>query len=201
MIGPLACAIVLVGAFVVASLLPRIALATPSVDGCTGMLQLDPGAEWTGVTIDAPGVWCLGQDVLVDYAFDDVRLVRIDADHVTLDCRGHAMRVPPGLEETVHNSEAVWVEQGRDSVTVRNCRFEGFVASVAVNDSQDYLIEDNLMRNGTVDFSGAGRTINVRGGSGTIRRNRIHDSVGTVIDLFGGDALVADNLIDGVWTA
>ena len=43
-------------ALALAALLPRLALATPSLDACTGVLHLDPATD--SVTVAAPGVWC-----------------------------------------------------------------------------------------------------------------------------------------------
>jgi hypothetical protein len=181
--------------FVVAALLalpPRTAHATPGRDACTGVVHQDAAEPWRTVGLTTPGTWCLDQDLVVDATpSSDVLLVVVAADAVTLDCRGYAMRLSPDVQ--VSDSIAVY-SSNRASVAVRNCRFEGFASAIELFDSTDYLIEDNVVRDGTGDFAGMGRAIHATG-SGTIRRNRLDHAVGKGIQV-GGSALVADNVID-----
>ena len=85
----LACALVLPGALVVASLLPRVALATPSLDACTGVLAWDPGK--TSIDVLAPGTWCLDADIVVDHDASGFRMIVLHVDDITIDCRGHLL--------------------------------------------------------------------------------------------------------------
>jgi hypothetical protein len=171
------------------ALSPRIALATPSKDGCTGMLEWDPQQGSIGVY--GTGTWCLDHDLVVDVDDSVITLVSVHAPDVTIDCRGHLVEYTGTADE----SYGVVAQDAGERLTVRNCRFRGFVA--AINASGDgYVIEDNVVDASRPSEFGLGSAINGNG-VGTIRRNRIHDAVFRGI-YAQGPSRVTDNLIDGV---
>ncbi|MGH8028809.1 MAG: right-handed parallel beta-helix repeat-containing protein [Arenimonas sp.] len=175
-----------------AALFPRVALATPSLDGCTGVLHAGSNPQ-AMATADAPGIWCLDQDlasavVVVDSYF---AMVVITADDVTIDCRGYRIE----FQGTAEFSYGVSALGPRQRSTIRNCAFRGFTNAISAY-GEDFLIEDNVVEASRQSIFGDGTAINANG-SGTIRRNRIHDAVSRAISTKGG-SIVRDNLIDGV---
>jgi hypothetical protein len=174
------------------ALLPRVALATPGKDACTGILQQDPVTQ--GATITAPGTWCLDEDLLADAIVTDgaFAMVAANADDVIVDCRGHWLV----FSGSAFVSIGVGTMQGaRARLQVRNCRFRGFSTAIDLN-SDDYVVEDNLVEGSVANMAGDGLAINGYG-SGIIRRNRIHGAIVRAI-YSSGKTRVTDNLIDGV---
>jgi hypothetical protein len=80
-------------------------------------------------------------------------------------------------------------------VTIRNCRVSGFSNAISVL-GEDFLVEDNVVRGSVASVYGNERAIQGYG-NGTIRRNRLHDSINQAI-LVKGSSQVVDNLVDGV---
>src|SRR5688500_9008460 len=68
---------------------PRLAMATPSYDACTGFLEFDGD---TGAVAATPGTWCMDEDVVTATNSGTFALVMIEADDVTIDCKGHRLR-------------------------------------------------------------------------------------------------------------
>jgi hypothetical protein len=174
------------------ALLPRIALATPSLDACTGILHRDAGTT-RELTVSAPGIWCLDQDMVE--GMDDTDgifiMISVDADDATIDCRGHRLVFAGSADE----SRGIATFGMHAQVTIRNCQFSGFSSAISVW-GDDFLIEDNVVRNPVPSVLGNEKAI-VGYGNGTIRRNRLHDSI-TLAILAKGSSQVVDNLIDGV---
>ena len=190
--GCVSASVLLIAITVGALLLPRIALATPSLDACTGVLHRDAGTA-TELTVSAPGIWCLDQDMVED--MDDAdgifRMISVDADEVTIDCRGHRLVFAGSADQ----SRGVATFGLHAQVTIRNCQFSGFSNAIAVW-GDDFLIEDNVVRNTVPSVFGNEKAIDGYG-NGTIRRNRLHDSI-TLAILAKGSSQVVDNLVDGV---
>jgi hypothetical protein len=173
---------------------PGIAQATPSLDACTGVLHRAAGTT-TPITIDAPGTWCLDQDLVesVDVVDSFFMMIAVDVGDVTLDCRGHRIQYTGAANQMV----GVAVRGPElDRVTVRDCHFQGFSTALAFGPTQDFLIEDNTVRASRPDSFGGNRAIDAWG-AGIVRRNRFHDSINRAITAAGASQ-VTDNLIDGV---
>jgi hypothetical protein len=171
-----------------ASVAPAPAAATPPYDGCTGFVEPDATGH---VFIAQPGVWCLDRDHVAVVDNDNETYIRINANDVVLDCRGHRIvfgsgdQYPLGVDAN-----------NRERTVVRNCEFRGFDWAVVLQapsvSTGDFLVEDNT-------FHGNGRAINVNGARSTVRRNRILGTVDEVAIQVGyGNNAVVDNLIDGV---
>jgi hypothetical protein len=167
---------------------PVPAAATPSNDACTGFLDPDPQAPQPQLhSINAPGTWCLRQDLVIQFSDVTYALIGVSADDVTVDCRGHKLQVVGGGQ--LDGIGASFSER----LTVRNCRFEGFQDAVAVNFSsggtKGHVVEDNVMvGNGVgVDMPYSTHVI--------VRRNRIEG--GRMGVYTTGNATVTDNVIDG----
>jgi hypothetical protein len=179
-------------ALAVGALLPRIALATQSVDGCTGVLHLDPATD--SVTVAAPGLWCLDGDWLAtDLADEEPMVVRITASDVTLDCRGHLVEYAGADAFPI----GVYTVAGANRTIVRNCRFRGFAQAITViSRSGAFLIEDNVVESSRPAYSQPSASI-IGAGRGIVRRNRVTGArdQGIVVE---GLVDVTDNLIDGV---
>jgi hypothetical protein len=175
--------VVLVAALALGGLTPRVALATPSLDGCTGILEPAPGDE--PIVVATPGVWCLASD------FDDgatEATIAVAAHDVTIDCRGHRIGYD-GFSPFV-----MGIRSYSQRTTVRNCRMNGFTVGIGVF-GLDYLIEDNVVEYTRPSFTSEYPAGIIAFGPGTVRRNRIRH--GTVMGLRVAEgARVLDNLVD-----
>ena len=166
---------------------PRPAAATPSYDNCTGFLDPDPQAPSPQLhSVNQPGTWCLRKDLVIQFSDVTYALIDVHGDDVTIDCKGHKLQVLGGGQiDGVGASFS-------DRLTVRNCRFEGFKAAVAVNYgtwSNGHVVEDNVM---------VGNDLGVYMSYSThvvVSRNRIHGGRSAVLAY--GAATITDNLIDG----
>jgi hypothetical protein len=176
-------------------LLPRVAQATPSVDACTGVLHREAGTA-DPIAIEAPGTWCLDQDMVesVDAVGSFVSMIAVDVGDVTIDCRGHRI-VYTGAADSMFGI-VVRGPGNNDRVTVRNCHLHGFSNAIAMGPTRDFLVEDNSVHAGRANAFGLATTIEAWG-NGIVRRNRIHDSINRAIRVAGGSQ-VTGNLIDGV---
>jgi hypothetical protein len=170
---------------------PRVAHATPGKDACNGMLEWSP--DFSTIGVYGPGTWCMDHDIVVttDYVDDSFALVSVHMDDITIDCRGHLLE----YTGTSYFSYGIVPQDGSQRLTVRNCRFRGFTTAVYAS-GDGYLIEDNVVDASRGSPFGDGTAISGTG-SGTIRRNRIHDAIGRGI-YADGSANVTDNLVDGV---
>jgi hypothetical protein len=184
-----ASAAVLLAALVFGALLPRVALATPSLDGCNGVLEWNPGLP--SMEVYASGVWCLDADVVVGGDGPVFSMIVLHVGDVTIDCRGH-------LLEYTGTGDAYGIRRSWEisGLTVRNCRFKGFTLAVDFGYTDDFVIEDNVVLSSRADGFGTGTAIQVLG-DGVIRRNRIFGSISRAI-VSGRDVQVVDNLVDGV---
>jgi Right handed beta helix region len=178
----------------VGAVLPRAAMATPSLDACTGVLHREAGAT-TATAIESPGTWCLDQD-LVEHAdvLDDRSMIAVDVSDVTIDCRGYRIAYT-GATDTMFGI-VVRGPGTRDRVTVRNCDLHGFSNAIAMGPTRDFLVEDNTVHASRANASGLATAIEAWG-NGIVRRNHLHDSINRAIRVAGGSQ-VTDNLIDGV---
>ena len=162
----------------------RPAAATPSLDGCT-MLQFHAGE---GAFVQAPGVWCMDQDVVADEE-SNFGLIDVSADDVTIDCRGHALRYASGsVESGIHVVQA-------DRLVIRNCRIEGFGNGISLQAGDGPRMEGNVIEDNVLVGNRNGMFVD---GEVLVRRNRIHDSLAVGIGSWGGDIGSIDNLVDGV---
>ncbi len=167
------------------------AAATPSFDGCTGFLDPQPGRQLPmQQVITTPGVWCLRQDLVVDYAGPGA-MIDIQADDVTVDCKGFRIEALPDAGHPV----AIYSFTDPARLTVRNCRISGFQYGISLGSSTGSsggkLVEDNV-------FIGVDSAIGVAGPGSIVRRNRIHGTqYGTAIIATSAES-VTDNVIYGV---
>jgi hypothetical protein len=188
----LAATAVLCAALAFGALLPRVAQATPGLDACTGVLHRDAGTT-TPITVTEPGTWCLDQDLVenLDMVGGNFTMVSVDADDATIDCRGHRLVFTGSADAS--RGIATFGMQAR--VAIRNCRLSGFSNAISVF-GDDFLVEDNEVRGSVPSVFGYEKAIDGYG-NGTIRRNRLHDSI-TLAILAKGSSQVLDNLVDGV---
>jgi hypothetical protein len=189
----------------VGSAVPRVALATPSRDACTGFLSMPAGGSNPGVVLDQPGTWCLDHDLTYDGVLYGANyyMVRVLADDVTIDCRGHRL-VFAGQLENYYYSHAIIADDGPLRTTVRNCRIDNFsygifLGYVSEYATQAYLVEDNVVTGNGLDHADFGGSVVAIYGfrDGTIRRNRVTGSAGWGI-FAGNGARVTDNVVDGL---
>jgi hypothetical protein len=175
--------------------LPRVALATPGLDACTGVLHREAGTATT-ITVAAPGTWCLDQDLVesVDIPGGFFAMITVAADDVTIDCRGHRIRYTGSADLM----RGIGTLGGKSRLTVRNCHLHGFSTAIATGNMDGFLVEDNSVHASRPDYMGMGTSIDGYG-SGIIRRNRIHGAVVRAI-FAKGSSQVIDNLVDGVTT-
>jgi hypothetical protein len=178
----------------IGAVLPRVAFATPSLDACTGVLHRQAGTATT-ITVDAPGTWCLDGDLVetVDVVDTFFAMITVDADDVTIDCRGHRIEYTGSGAYTMYG---IGTRGGRQRVTVRNCHLYGFSHAITTGNMDGFLIEDNTVHASRPDYMGMGTAIDAYG-SGIVRRNRIQDAVIRAI-YARGSSQVLDNVVDGV---
>jgi hypothetical protein len=177
----------------VGAVLPRVALATPSLDACTGVIQRQAGSP-DAANITVPGTWCLDHDLVesVDGVGPYFAMIKVDADDVTVDCRGHRLEYT-GSADTMYGIATLG---GRARVTVRNCHLYGFSDAITTGNMDGFLVEDNSVHASRPDNLGVSTSINGYG-SGIIRRNRVHDAVLRAI-YAKGSSQVLGNLVDGI---
>jgi hypothetical protein len=169
---------------------PRPALATPSVDACTGIVE--PGVDGL-VVITQPGTWCLDRDHLAAVATSSAtrRYIQVQADDVTLDCRGHRITAN---DASTYDAIAVSTTD-RSRLVIRRCQFDGFWWAVSLESGPatgQFLVEDNV-------FHDNARAINLNGAGSIVRRNRVYDTVDDVaLQVSDGGNRVLDNVFDGM---
>lgn len=177
------------------ALLPRIALATPGLDGCTGILHLEPGATQQ-IVVTTSGVWCLDHDLVIGGDSTLQYLLLVAANDVVIDCRGHR------LENARNDGGGAYTyglhtEPGIGRTIVRNCTFRGFTNAMAiVSWVGDCLIEDNVVE-ATAPIDGDYAVPISAWGAGIVRRNRVRDARDMGIEV-RGEFDVVDNVIDHV---
>jgi hypothetical protein len=195
MIRALASSLFLLAVLALGAAMPRVAQATPGTDGCTGILHL-PQEGLERIEVTTPGTWCLDADLSAAQDDSTEAMIVIYADDVTIDCRGHRLE----YTGTADSSYGVSTAYERQGIVVRNCRFRGFSSAVAVFVTDDFLIEDNVVESSRGDIFEEPTGAIYASGRGTIRRNRIHDSVLLAIGASGeyDEVRVLDNLVDGV---
>jgi hypothetical protein len=193
MIRSVASAGLLVAALALGAGLPRVALATPSLDACTGVLQREAGTT-TAIAVAAPGTWCLDKDLVesVDVPDSYFAMIAVSADDVTIDCRGHRIRYTGTAATSMYGISTLG---GRKRLVVRNCHLHGFSQALTAH-GDGFLFEDNTVHASRANDLGSSTSI-YGDGNGIIRRNRIRDAVSRAI-YANGSSRVLDNLVDGV---
>jgi parallel beta-helix repeat protein len=163
------------------------ASATPSYDGCTAFIAPPAGTA----VINAPGVYCLDQDITQNRSSTNV-LLWVMAEDVTIDCRGHR------LQGTNYDaSEGVHASVNYRTV-VRNCDIRGF--SYGVHIDAQYATPDvggNLVENNRFQDNRIG--IDLRATHSMVRGNRIYGSVWGILTWHDVD--VVDNIVADVRTS
>jgi hypothetical protein len=166
------------------------ARATESFDACTDFVTSLPA------TIATPGTWCLTRNLSTS-AQDNV--LDITADDVTLDCNGFRIDGTPRTQ-TVYAGGVM--ADGRQRITIRNCRVRGFTTCIGLGSPQDvdghFLVEDNRL-----DRCGS-QGILVSGDDSTVQRNQVLETANSTngqgafgISTYGGVDIL-DNLVSGV---
>jgi hypothetical protein len=147
-----------------------------------------------GTTLDAPGTWCLGQDLDVSGRSSD--LIVIAADDVTLDCNG--FRLDGMATGTTPSGRAIHA-LNRQRATVRNCRITGFTHGIHLNISIGRAGGHRILDNDLADIRDIG--ILATGDGTVVQRNRI-TRVGVAPGATGISTRynvdVVDNTITGV---
>jgi hypothetical protein len=143
---------------------PRPALAAHDFEACAGEITALP------FTIDAPGTWCLKQDLSAAVASGAA--VTVAADRVIVACNGFALR-----NTTVSNVASGVLAEERQQVTVRDCRISGFATGVNLYGftratSGGHVVERNRIERST----SAG--IVVQGDDSVVRDNQVHETGG-----------------------
>src|SRR5689334_8097736 len=114
---------------------PQAAHAAGGKDNCTGYIPD------SGMGIFTPGVWCFSKNV--DYSDTSGSAIMIQADNVTLDCRGFVLDGSSAGANTL-----AWGINGAGAnITVRNCVVRGFKLGITIGSTPRgaQLIEDNLL--------------------------------------------------------
>jgi hypothetical protein len=174
------------------AVLPRVALATPSLDACTGVLHHVPGSTAT-IMVETPGTWCLDADMVesVDVVDTYFAMISVSSDDVTIDCRGYRIQ----YSGTASSMYGIGTLGQRQRVVVRNCTLLGFSTAISVA-GDGFVIEDNEVLASVPPGFLSGKAIDGYG-NGVIRRNRVRDSINIAIGTMGSTQ-VLDNIIDGV---
>lgn len=168
----------------------RPAAAARSFDQCQYYVDQVP------ITIQAPGVWCLRQDLKVTSPTNSA--INIQASNTTLDCNDFML---DGRE--IPEAQAQWgiITDRQKSVTVRNCNVQGFLYGIAFynSESKGSSILDNRIMNSHV--TGIAMV-----GQGTVRGNAVlntgnEQAMGASAIFVSGNVDVIDNLISSVKAA
>ncbi|PZO10149.1 MAG: hypothetical protein DCF27_03685 [Lysobacteraceae bacterium] len=183
----------------VARAIAVVALVLPAVgtaQQCTPIPSLP-------AVISQSGSYCLGRSHVVAIGNGaNVAAIQIDANDVTLDCRGNTIdgRLP---ENAVSRSSGISATS-RKNIIVRNCSVRGFRNGVSFTQNQliaftntGLVVEDNRFDGSQV------LGIGVSGDNSVVRRNIVTNIGGSGQQFAGGIATghqtdVVDNLIDGV---
>lgn len=168
--------------------LPFSAVAAESYDSCKGTITTLPA------TINAPGTWCLKQDL--SSALASGNAITINADDVILDCNGFKLDGSAAGTATKANG----IRSTKSGSTVRHCNVRGFNAGIYISGIiGGHVVEDNHLDGNT--YMGIG----VEGDGSVVRRNTVLDTGGSTVTTraFGiytrYSADVLDNTVSGVF--
>lgn len=168
---------------------PSGVAAADKTANCRGFISIP------GEVLDAPGTWCLQQDLVVNGRGTDV--IRVTANDVTIDCNG--LRIE-GAAQGATSTRAIF---GQASVrtTIRRCDIRGFATAIRLNTT----VRDNPHRVENNNVHGAQLGIHVAGDGAVVQGNRITATATSnslvpiaISTQFNVDVL--DNLISGVQT-
>src|SRR5262245_27897329 len=96
--------------------LPDATPATAQEQNCDHLISA-PGSNTVGITISAPGIYCLATDVIMAASFTAGNAIDITASYVTLDLNGHKVHGAAAGPAT----QAVGIHAlNRRNVTVKN---------------------------------------------------------------------------------
>lgn len=175
------------------------ALALPAVGAaqpCTPITSLP-------AVISQSGNYCLDRSHVVDIR--DGAAIAIDAEDVSVDCRGHVIdgRLPEGIATRANGISAI----SRTSISVRNCSVRGFASGINFSSSgwipENLVVEDNRVdgsRQSGISIVGSHSRFT---GRGAVRRNIVTNVGGSGSPFAVGISTqhtpdVVDNLVDGV---
>ena len=162
------------------------AAATPSFDNCTNFVQLGPDG---GAQLNAPGTWCLNQDLAGPMTGLYPVRIRIGSDDVVLDCKGFRLRGDPGNPNYPYAVQSL----DRSRLTIRNCVIDGFATAIQVGWIDQYATEVLVEENVLVDNTFA---IDSQLEHSVVRRNRVRGAISGIAA--GPDSDIVDNLVEGV---
>ncbi|WP_374473632.1 hypothetical protein [Arenimonas sp.] len=146
------------------------------------------------VVINQPGRYCLDANLVVP-TMPYGSAITIEANHVTLDCRHHAIIGPPA--EGDGDAPNIGAVRGRNSnnLAVRNCVVRGLPAGIAVGTHGTVfqpplgvVVEDNHLDGGRIGVHAEG---------GIIRGNTLVRNLYSAISTQGNVDII-DNTVDGV---
>jgi hypothetical protein len=145
---------------------PRVARAAESTDSCTTLINTTPYG------IDAPGIYCLSQNILA--SSNAFNAISIDADDVVLDC--NHFRIDG---TAIGSAVAVSGVSGanRANVTVRNCHVRGFWIGIDLHEASGSPNRNLVVEDNRVDVSRY-EGIFVKGDGSVVRRNLVLSTVG-----------------------
>lgn len=176
-----------------------VAMALPAVGAaqtCTPITSLPAViSEW--------GSYCLDRSHVVDIR--DGAAITIEADDVSLDCRGHVIdgRLPEGVATRARGIGAV----SRKNISVRNCSVRGFASGINFSISgyipHKLVVEDNRVDGSKQSGISIGGSYASFKGRGAVWRNIVTNVGGSDTPFAVGISTqwnpdVIDNLVDGV---
>jgi hypothetical protein len=165
------------------------ARAAESYDACTGTITALP------YTINAPGTWCLKQNLSTAAASGAA--ITVNASNVTLDCNDFKI---DGTAAGMGTANKGVLSSGKLNVTVRNCQVRGFQYGIALLGATggDHLVEHNRLSANT------SYGIFVEGDGSLIRDNQVSMTGGSTLTphAYGIYARyitdIQDNVVSGV---
>ena len=166
----------------------------PANDQTCDHLISAPGSNTVGVTISAPGIYCLATDVIMAASFKSGNAIEIAANYVTLDLNGHKIHGASAGTAT----QAIGIHaQNRVSLTIKNGTVWGFMYGILLNEpspssTASHLVEGVRAENNRIVG------IYISGGANVILRHNIVTNTGpttivSVANAFGIDVFNADN--------
>ena len=158
---------------------------------CDRMISA-PGANTVGITISAPGTYCLATDVIMAASFTSGNAITIAANYVTLDLRGHKVHgAAAGTATQAIGISAV----GRRNVSVKNGTVWGFNIGISFLASSATTIAGYLVEGVRAELN---RKIGIQvGGANSVVRHNVVANTGPWTGVGNQDAFAIRLVSDG----
>jgi len=160
-----------------------------------------PGSNTVGITISAPGTYCLATDVIMAASFTTGKAITINANYVTLDLKGH--KVHGGAAGAATLAVGIYA-LNRRNVTVKNGTVWGFGTGIHLDAATTaqlagYVVDGvraELNRLFGIQVAGANAIVrnNVVANTGPTTVGGSHDAEGIFVQSEGGRVLNNDIL-------